>query len=136
MPSPAERPGGPRGDLLIGIDAGTSVIKAVAFTLAGAQVAAASVPNRVDAGPGGAATQPMERTWHDCAAALRALGDRVTDLAGRTAALLAGIPVDLQPTGWRLTERGSRDGNRARDLLARDLDALEDAVAGGPLPRL
>ena len=58
------------------------------------------------------------------------------DLAGRTTALLAGLPVDLQPTGWRLTERGSRDGTRARDLLARDLDALEDVVGGDPLPRL
>ncbi|MCW2605986.1 MAG: hypothetical protein JWO60_679 [Frankiales bacterium] len=58
------------------------------------------------------------------------------DLAGRTAALLAGIPVDLQPSGWRLTERGSRDGTRARDLLARDLDALEDAVGEAGLPRL
>ena len=58
------------------------------------------------------------------------------DLAGRTTALLAGLTVDLQPTGWRLTERGSRDGTRARDLLARDLDALEDAVGEAPLPRL
>ncbi len=58
------------------------------------------------------------------------------DLAGRTAALLAGIPVDLQPSGWRLTERGSRDGTRARDLLARDLDALEDAVGESGLVRL
>ena len=74
-------------DLVIGVDAGTSVIKAVAFTLAGAQVAAASVPNRVDAGPGGAATQPLGRTWDDCAAALRALGERVEGLARRTAAL-------------------------------------------------
>ncbi len=58
------------------------------------------------------------------------------DLAGRTAALLAGLPVDLQPSGWRLTERGSRDGTRARDLLARDLDALEDAVGEDGLARL
>jgi methionine synthase II (cobalamin-independent) len=58
------------------------------------------------------------------------------DLTGRTTALLSDLPVDLQPTGWRLTERGSRDGTRARDLLARDLDALEDAIGAAPLPRL
>ena len=74
-------------DILIGIDAGTSVIKAVAFDLAGRQIAASAVPNRYDSGPGGAVTQPMDRTWTDCGAALRALGERVENLARRTAAL-------------------------------------------------
>ena len=50
------------------------------------------------------------------------------DLAGRGAALLHDLPVDLQPYGWRLVPRPSRDGRRARDLLARDLDALEEAA--------
>ena len=53
------------------------------------------------------------------------------DLAGRTSALLVDLAVDLQPTGWRLVPRVSRDGRRARDLLARDLDALEGATQGG-----
>ena len=50
------------------------------------------------------------------------------DLVGRGTALLADLPVDLQPTGWRLVPRPSRDGRRARDLLARDLDALEQVA--------
>lgn len=50
------------------------------------------------------------------------------DLAGRGAALLTDLPVDLQPTGWRMVPRPSRDGQRAKDLLSRDLDALEQAV--------
>lgn len=54
------------------------------------------------------------------------------DLAGRSAALLVDLAVDLQPTGWRLVPRRSRDGRRARDLLSRDLDALEGATQGGP----
>ncbi len=57
------------------------------------------------------------------------------DLIGRGASLLAGLPVDLQPSGWRLVDRPGRDLHRTRDLLARDLDALEE-VAGdytGPL---
>jgi len=54
------------------------------------------------------------------------------DLAGRTASLLVDLAVDLQPTGWRLVPRASRDGRRARDLMSRDLDALEGATQGGP----
>ena len=50
------------------------------------------------------------------------------DLVGRSTALLADLPVDLQPTGWRLVPRPSRDGRRARDLLERDLDALEEVA--------
>ncbi|MCW2570116.1 MAG: hypothetical protein JWO88_174 [Frankiales bacterium] len=53
------------------------------------------------------------------------------DLTGRGTALLVGLHADLQPSGWRLTARPARDGQRARDLLARDLDALEEA---GPPP--
>ena len=52
------------------------------------------------------------------------------DLVGRTAAVLADLPVDLQPTGWRLVSHQGRDGRRARDLLRRDLDALEEASQG------
>jgi methionine synthase II (cobalamin-independent) len=52
------------------------------------------------------------------------------DLAGRGLALLVDLHVDLQPSGWRMTARPSRDGTRARDLLARDLDALEEVAAG------
>lgn len=52
------------------------------------------------------------------------------DLVGRTASLLTDLPVDLQPTGWRLVSHESRDGRRARDLLSRDLDALEEATQG------
>ena len=50
------------------------------------------------------------------------------DLTGRSTALLAGLPVDLQPSGWRLVPRPSQDSRRARDLLSRDLDALEEAA--------
>ncbi len=57
------------------------------------------------------------------------------DLIGRGAALLAGLAVDLQPSGWRFVDRPGRDLRRSRDLLARDLDVLQQ-VAGdyaGPL---
>ena len=74
-------------DIIIGIDAGTSVIKAVAFTLTGTQLGASAVPNRYTTAPDGAATQDMDRTWADCAEALRGLGDSIDHLADRTAAL-------------------------------------------------
>jgi erythritol kinase len=74
-------------DLIIGVDAGTSVIKAVAFDLTGRQVGAASVRNTYVQGADGSATQSMTQTWADCVAALRALADRIDGLAARTAAV-------------------------------------------------
>ncbi|MEZ5930746.1 MAG: FGGY-family carbohydrate kinase [Alphaproteobacteria bacterium] len=76
-----------RADLLIGLDAGTSVIKAVAFTLDGKQVGSAGVPNVVDYLDDGGAEQQVHRTWADAARALRLLADEVPDLAKRTATL-------------------------------------------------
>jgi erythritol kinase len=71
-------------DIIIGIDAGTSVIKAVAFTLAGEQLAITAMPNRYDTLPDGGVEQDMLRTWTDTAATLRMLGEKVADLARRT----------------------------------------------------
>lgn len=48
------------------------------------------------------------------------------DLAGRAAGLLVDLPVELRPSGWRFADRPGRDLRRARDHLARDLDALEE----------
>lgn len=74
-------------DLIIGVDAGTSVIKAVAFDLSGRQLATASVRNAYDTGADGSATQSLPRTWADCAAALRGLSDKIENLATRAAAV-------------------------------------------------
>jgi erythritol kinase len=82
-------------DLLIGIDAGTSVIKAVAFDLNGRQLAMSAVPNRYTAAANGAVTQPLGQTWDDCVKALRGLGETVKDLANRT----AGLAVTAQGDG-------------------------------------
>ncbi|HEX6469053.1 MAG TPA: methionine synthase [Streptosporangiaceae bacterium] len=48
------------------------------------------------------------------------------DMVGRAAALLVDLPVELRPSGWRFIDRPGRDLRRARDHLARDLDALEE----------
>jgi methionine synthase II (cobalamin-independent) len=57
------------------------------------------------------------------------------DLLGRACALLVDLPVEIVPSGWRLTGRPGRDLRRAKDLLAWDLDAAEEAGEGyaGPL---
>ncbi len=47
------------GDILIGVDAGTSVMKTVAFSLQGEQIAVATRPNAYDNLGGG----KIERTW-------------------------------------------------------------------------
>jgi hypothetical protein len=52
------------------------------------------------------------------------------DLIGRTAAMLAELPAETTPRGWRLAGRPGRDLRRAQSLLARDLDALEEAAEG------
>jgi hypothetical protein len=52
------------------------------------------------------------------------------DMTGRTAGLLIDLPVDTTTRGWRLADRPGRDLRRAQSLLARDLDALEEAADG------
>lgn len=74
-------------DLIVGIDAGTSVIKSVAFDLSGRQVAAAALPNRYETLPGGGAEQDLARTWAETATTLQQLADKVENLAARVAAV-------------------------------------------------
>ena len=75
------------GGIIIGIDAGTSVLKAVAFELSGRQIASASARNRYETGEDGSVTQSLDQTWSDCISALRGLGELVADLAPRTVAI-------------------------------------------------
>lgn len=49
------------------------------------------------------------------------------DQVGRTAAMLAELPVDVSPRGWRLTDAPGRLARHAHDFLDRDVDALEEA---------
>ncbi|WP_420349489.1 FGGY family carbohydrate kinase [Pelagibius sp.] len=74
-------------DLLIGVDAGTSVIKAVAFDLTGSQVAMTSRRNHYKTLPNGGVEQDMRRTWQDTVDVLKDLGERVQGLEERALAL-------------------------------------------------
>jgi hypothetical protein len=51
-------------------------------------------------------------------------------LIGRSTAFLAGLAVDLQPAGWRLTDVSSRDHRLAISTLRSDLDVLEELAQG------
>jgi methionine synthase II (cobalamin-independent) len=53
-----------------------------------------------------------------------------SDMVGRAAALLVDLPVDLQPSGWRLTDAPGRDAERAAALWRNDLDDLAEAADG------
>jgi methionine synthase II (cobalamin-independent) len=58
-----------------------------------------------------------------------------SDLVGRAAARLVDLPVDLQPSGWRLVDRPGRDLARAAAFWRQDLDLLAEQLDGwsGPL---
>lgn len=114
----------PGHDLLIGIDAGTSVIKAVAFDLSGRQIAVASTPNRYATRADGAAFQSLTQTWADCARTLRDLGTRVEGLAQRTRA----VAVTGQGDGTWLVGAGNEPASDAWLWL--------DARAAGTVRRL
>jgi erythritol kinase len=112
-------------DLIIGIDSGTSVVKAVAFTLKGTQVAACAVKNTYTAGVDGSATQSLSRTWDDCITALVGLAEHVENLADRTAA----VAVTGQGDGtWLIDEHGKPVTDAWLWLDARAVDIVEDLV--------
>ena len=90
-------------DLVLGIDAGTSVTKVVAFDTSGHQLAAAALPNRYENLPGGGCEQDVLRTWEDCAAVLRELGQIVPNLAARVIAM--GVTAQGDGT-WLIDKDG------------------------------
>lgn len=58
-----------------------------------------------------------------------------SDAVGRSAALLAGLHVEVANGVWRFVRRPGRDEHRAQTALTTDLDALEEAADGydGPI---
>jgi erythritol kinase (D-erythritol 1-phosphate-forming) len=128
-------------DLLIGIDAGTSVIKSVAFSLAGEQLAVAARPNVYQTLGGGQVEQDMARTWADCAATLRELAERVPGLPHRVAALGVTAQGDGswlidaagEPVGGGLLWLDSRAAGMVADYLPTDAYRAHYALTGSGL---
>ncbi|MCO5063307.1 MAG: carbohydrate kinase [Rhizobiaceae bacterium] len=113
-------------DVLIGVDAGTSVMKSIAFDLEGNQLAVAALPNRYETIDGRGAEQDLARTWQDMATTLRQLGEKVPDLARRTAA----VSVTGQGDGtWLIDRDGEPVGKGWLWLDARAADVVEEIRA-------
>ncbi|WP_299820141.1 FGGY-family carbohydrate kinase [uncultured Roseibium sp.] len=127
-------------EVLIGLDAGTSVIKAVAYDLKGHQIAIAHRRNAYTTLPNGGVVQDMARTWQDTVVVLKEL---VEQLPGGSASVRAlavtgqgdgtwlidadGKPVD---DGWLWLD--ARAAETARDLCASDaIDTIYRETATG-----
>jgi len=90
-------------DVIIGIDAGTSVIKSVAFTLDGEQLAVSSVANVIQTQADGVVEQDLDLTWSNTLDTLRGLITQIADLPQRVAA----IAVTGQGDGtWLIDKNG------------------------------
>jgi erythritol kinase (D-erythritol 1-phosphate-forming) len=112
--------------ILIGIDAGTSVIKSVAFSLDGAQIASAALPNSYVNLENGGVEQEMPRTWVDTAATLRMLAEKVPSLRDRTVALA----VTGQGDGtWLMDKHGGPVGRAWLWLDSRAASIAEEFMA-------
>jgi erythritol kinase (D-erythritol 1-phosphate-forming) len=114
--------------ILIGIDAGTSVIKSIAFTTKGEQIAAAAIPNAYTTMPDGGAEQDMARTWADTAATLKQLSDKIPDLASR----LIAISVTGQGDGMWLIDKAGEPVAPAWLWLDARSAAITEAFAASP----
>lgn len=89
-------------DIILGLDSGTSVVKAVAFDLEGEQIECASVRNSYSRSAGGAAQQSMEQTRQDAVVSIRKLTERVENLAERVVAI--AVTGQGDGTGWWATK--------------------------------
>ncbi|ESY08352.1 L-xylulose kinase [Mesorhizobium sp. LNJC399B00] len=118
-------------DLLIGIDAGTSVIKSVAFDLSGRQLAMASVSNSFVTLQGGGAEQDLDQTWRDMALTVRDLATKIPDLARRA----ASVAITGQGDGTWLIDRDGMPVGRAWLWLDARAGHLVDEMRGDPRDR-
>lgn len=90
-------------DILVGIDAGTSVIKSIAFDLQGTQLQSASVKNEYTLIDGAGAEQNLPLTWRKTCETLRQLADKIPDLKNR----IAAIAITGQGDGtWLIDQHG------------------------------
>jgi erythritol kinase len=90
-------------EILIGLEAGTTAIVAVAFTPDGREIARATAANPIARGADGSAEQDLGETWQRAAAVVRQLARPVSDLARRTVALALTGPAG---GSWLVDEDG------------------------------
>ena len=127
---------------LIGVDAGTTVIKAVAFSLDGEELHQHSIDNAVDHPEPGYAEQSMDDTWEKTAMAIRAV---VAELDSDDE--IVGLGVTAQGDGcWFVDSDGKPirpailwSDSRASDIVGRWADEgidqeIYDICGGGLFP--
>lgn len=125
-------------DLIIGLDAGTSVLKSVAFTIDGTQVGMTSRPNAYTRCGRGCVEQDMLRTWDDAQQTLWDLAAVVPNLAERVVALAVTgqgdgcwlIDADGEPVGDGLIWLDSRAAEMAAIFVAGPDHAAHYATTG------
>ncbi|MER8646911.1 MULTISPECIES: FGGY-family carbohydrate kinase [unclassified Mesorhizobium] len=125
-------------DLLIGIDAGTSVIKSVAFDLSGRQLAMASVTNSFVTLEGGGAEQDLNQTWRDMVLTVLDLATKIPDLARRTAAVAVTgqgdgtwlIDGDGMPVGRAWLWLDARAGHLVDEMRGDSRDRTRFEITG------
>lgn len=106
--------------LIIALDSGTSLVKAVAFTVDGVVQAVASRANVVSQVAGGGAEQDMRRTWDDALAVLTEIAAQVP------AADVVSIAVTGQGDGtWLIDDAGEPVGPALIWLDARASGVVE-----------
>jgi erythritol kinase len=87
--------------VILALDAGTSVLKAVAFDLNGQPAGIATHPNHYTERPGGIAEQNMAETWANAAHVIAELAERLED------AEIIGIGITGQGDGtWLIDNEG------------------------------
>ncbi|HWQ51935.1 MAG TPA: FGGY-family carbohydrate kinase [Terriglobales bacterium] len=110
-------------EYLIGIDAGTSRVKAVVFDGAGTEVAAFAADNKVYNPGGNRSEQDMRELWQVVCRCIR----RVLEEAGLTGADIAGLGVSGQGEGLWLVDKDGEPIGMAR--LWNDGRAIETALS-------
>ena len=111
-------------DVIIGIDAGTSVLKAVAFSLDGKELASTFIPNIYSISDNGKATQSPNETWKKCVKIISNLCLKLPSLDSRTLIIsITGqgdgtwlVDKDGEPTCDAWLWMDSRSAKIAKDL--------------------
>ena len=116
--------------VLLALDSGTSVVKAVAFAADGAILATSSRPNTYATLPGGGVEQDMRRSWDDAAAVLAELTAAVR--TRHPDAEIAALGITGQGDGmWLIDDAGEPMGNGWLWLDARAAGIVEEQKASG-----
>jgi len=115
-------------DILVGLDAGTSVIKSVAFLRDGRQLASFSISNTYHNVQNGGSEQDILQTWIDAAKTLRGLQEHIPDLPDRILALSLTGQGD---GNWLIDETGEPVQPAWLWLDSRSADIVDEFSASG-----